>query len=202
MTRAAFALALAVVTIPTAALADDPAARGWVFLADAQGSLAFADGYPNDVQKIGDPSYRVVSGAVGGGRGTFSVLASLHPRVAFGLWATYGAALSSTYLAKVGGGGVRVELLPFSEGWFAPVGFHGSFGVGTSSVERRDGAGTAANTTQSTILVGAFRDMPLATFEHSRLTWGPTAGYGIVFSRDFLHQSFDAGLRLTFVTTP
>ena len=202
MTRAALASALALLSASSIARADDPAARGWVFLADAQGSLAFADGYPNDVQKIGDPAYQVISGALGGGRGTFAALASLHPRVAFGLWGTYGSTLNATYRGKTGGGGVRVELLPFSEGWLAPVGFHGSFGVGSASVERRDGTGSPAETAQSTIMIGAFRDMPLVTFESSRLTWGPTLGYGIVFSRDFLYQSVDAGLRMTFVTAP
>ena len=194
--------ALALASLSSLAHAEDPPGRNWVFLADAQGSLAFASGYPNDIQKIGDPLALTTTGASGGGGGTFAALASLHPRVAFGLFGSYGVALNGTYRSSAAGGGLRVELLPFSEGWLAPLGLHGSFGVGTATAERRDGVGDTAGTTQSLVAVGAFRDMPLATFESSRLTWGPTAGYSVVFSRDFARHSADLGLRLTWVTNP
>jgi hypothetical protein len=195
----AFALPLA---LAGAARADDPAGRGWVFLADVQGSLAFANGYPNDIQKIGDPAYETTTGATGGGVGTFAALASLHPRVAFGLWGAYGAAMNGTYATGLAGGGVRVELLPFSEGWLAPVGLHGSFGVGNAKAERRDGVGDAAGTTQSAVALGVFRDTTLVAFEGSRLTWGPSFGYSTVFSRDFARHAIDAGVRLAYVTNP
>jgi hypothetical protein len=182
--------------------ADEPAGRGWVFLTDVQGSLAFANGYPNDIQKIGDPAYETTTGATGGGTGTFAVLASLHPRVAFGLWGAYGLALNGTYASRLAGGGIRVELLPFGDGWLAPVGFHGSFGVGDANAKRRDDVGDAAGTTQSAVALGLFRDTTLVDFEGSRLTWGPTLGYSTVFSRDFARQAVDAGVRFAFVTKP
>lgn len=202
MKRRSIFAALALASLSSSARAEDPPGRGWVFLADAQGSLAFANGYPNDVQKIGDPLYLTNSGASGGGGATFAALASLHPRVAFGLFGTYGLTLNGTYRTSGAGGGLRVELLPFSEGWLAPLGFHGSFGVGSAKAERRDGTGEAAGTTQSLVALGAFRDTTLATFESSRLTWGPTAGYSAIFSRDFVRHSVDLGLRLTWVTNP
>ncbi len=202
MKRSAVLFALAFASLSSVARAEDPQGRGWVFLADAQASLAFASGYPSDIQKIGDPLYLTTTGASGGGGGTFAALASLHPRVAFGVFGSYGVALNGTYRSSGAGGGVRVELLPFSEGWLAPLGFHGSFGVGNANAERRDGVGDAAGTTQSLVAIGAFRDSTLATFEGSRLTWGPTAGYSAVFSRDFARQSLDLGLRLAWVTNP
>ncbi len=202
MKRSPILAALAIASLSSSARAESPPGRGWVFLADAQGSLAFANGYPSDVQKIGDPLFLTSTGATGGGGATFAALASLHPRVAFGLFGTYGVALNGTYRTSAAGGGLRVELLPFSDGWLAPLGFHGSFGVGTASAEHRDGTGESAGTTQSLVSLGVFRDSTLATLENSRLTWGPTAGYGAVFSRDFVRHALDLGLRLTWVTNP
>jgi hypothetical protein len=196
------ALLLALVCVSSAARAEEPPARSWVFLADAQTSLAFASGYPSDVQKIGDPLFLTTTGASFGGGTTLAALASLHPRVAFGVFGSCGLALNGTYRTSGAGGGLRVELLPFSDGWFAPVGFHSSFGVGNASAERRDGVGDAAGTTQSLVAVGAFRESTLIQFEGSRLTWGPTAGYSAVFSRDFARHSVDLGLRLAWVTNP
>ena len=199
------ALTSLAVLVPTTARAADPAARGWVFLADGQASAVFANGYPSNAQQLGDASNYVSTGAMGGGQGTFAVLSSFHPRVAFGLWGSYGGTWNDLYVSKGGGGGVRVELLPFAEGWLAPVGFHGAFGVGTATVMRRDGTGHGADATQSFVSFGAFRDVPFVTFEtfgHGHLTWGPSLGYDLIFSRDFARHSANAGLRITFATLP
>lgn len=163
-----------------------------------------ASGYPNDLQKIDDPTYYGAGGAMLGQTGTLTVMG------AFTRFLSFGAFVQESTLSSTSGrwrslgysGGFRVEVFPLV--WLSPVladlGVSGSFGVGGGSLKANQGMYPGADGVQSYLGVGLFYELLFAHPGKTRWAIGPSVEYQLITSRPFERSDFFAGVRFTFYT--
>lgn len=187
---------------PDVASLNRPAERrAGVVIGVAPGAgVAALTGYPNNPKYIGNPAAYATSGAMIGGDNALMLMGALADMVNFGIW--YGASTheNDTWRSDGRGIGFRVEGFPLygMGGGFRDFGFAGQFGVGFSSLRRKDTGEEVADGAQSFIGFGPFYEWNLGRGMGGHFALGPFAQYNLITARSIDRHSANFGLRLAF----
>jgi hypothetical protein len=166
--------------------------------------IAGASGYPNDVTKIGDPTYYSASGAMFGASETVLVMGAISDYLNVGFWYSHAPYKNGDWHSSGDGGGLRLEVFPLIALYprLAGLGLFSSFGIGggnlVSSVPGRD----EAKGTQSFLAAGAFYEWSFAKFLGGHFAFGPGAEFDEIWSLPFERHGVVATARLVFYGGP
>jgi hypothetical protein len=162
--------------------------------------LVGASGYPNDINRIGDPSYYSASAWMVGTGATLFVMGALTDYLSFGFWYAHSAASNADWRSSGDGGGLRVEafplvgLLPRLQG----MGLLAQFGLGSGSLTSKRSGLPEANGTQSFAGVGAFYEWSFGHLLGGHFGAGPNLEFDAIWSLPFERHGLTASARLVF----
>jgi len=205
-TTSAAAAALPLGQGPTATEPEAPhRLRSGVVIGLAAGAGAVgASGYPNDLNKIGDPNFYSAGGWMAGTSESVLLLGALTDYLNFGFWYTHESAENKDWRSLGNGGGLRVELFPLVD--LAPrvagLGFLGQFGLGSGFLQSKTLDVPRAGGTQSFIATGALYEWPFGHVLGGHLGAGPTIEYHAIWSQAFERHGLLASVRLVFYGGP
>jgi hypothetical protein len=165
-------------------------------------SMGTAEGYPNDVNFIGDRTYYGAGGfqvgeALGG-----HVLGVFAKELSFGVFGTQGWAVSTSgkWDSFGAGAGFRLEVFPFVSlvQKLANLGFSAMFGLGTARLSAREGSYPGAAGAQSLVGVGVFHEWPALRLGHTHFDVGPAVELHVIPTQPMDRATVFVGLRVTF----
>ena len=200
--------ALAVALSSTAAAAETAPAQkpaenergGFVLGLTGGFAMGTASGYPNDLQKLDNPTFHSDGGFMVGESSGFMMMGAFARELNFGIWLNQSFTSSSAGKSNAYGGGFRVEVFPI--GWLVPalrdLVFIGQFGIGGGNLT--GAAPEAAEGVQSYVGAGAFYEWMFAHPGKTRWVVGPSVEYQLVTSRPFDRPNVVFGLRFALYT--
>ena len=163
-----------------------------------------ASGYPNDLNKIGDPNFYSSSGWMLGNSESVLLMGALTDYLNFGFWYTHESAENKDWRSLGNGGGLRLELFPLVD--LAPrvagLGLLGQFGLGSGFLESKTRDQPRAEGTQSFIATGALYEWPFGHVLGGHLGAGPTIEYHAIWSQAFERHGLLASVRVVFYGGP
>lgn len=156
-----------------------------------------ANGYPNEISKIGNPAYHAESGFAAGPGFEAWIGGALTDWFTFGVGGAYLHAAGTDSTATGGAFLVRVEAFPFYELGLKDLAVFGNFGAGGMSLHGQDQKHAAGGFTS----VGggglAYEVLRLGHF-----AFAPTAEYLLIASQTFTSQQAIVGARVVFYGGP
>jgi hypothetical protein len=176
--------------------------RGLVVGVTGGFAMGTAEGYPNDVNQIGDPAYYGAGGFQVGEAFGGHIMGVFAKELSFGVFGTQGWSISTSgkWESFGAGGGFRIEVFPF--GWLVPqlgnLGIAGMFGLGTATLTAREGAYPGAAGAQSLVGVGVFHEWAVLRMGHTHLDLGPAMELHVIPTQPLDRATVFIGLRITF----
>jgi hypothetical protein len=172
---------------------------------DFGAGLAESSGYPNDVNRIGDPSAYSASGAMLGSGGSVFVMGALADYVNFGVWFGAVRASNGDFRSSGRGGGFRVEAFPLYR--LVPAlkdfGVMARFGIGGANLDTTlPGNYPGADGTQSYLGAGVFQEFRIFKMLGGHVSIGPALDYDAIFSRSIEWHGMTLGGRFVFYGGP
>jgi hypothetical protein len=163
-----------------------------------------ASGYPNDLTKIGDPSYMSAGGWMLGNSESVFLMGALSDYLNFGFWYTHESSQNKDFRSNGNGGGLRVELFPLIAALprLAGLGLLAQFGVGSGFLASKALALPRAEGTQSFIATGVLYEWSFGRVLGGHLGAGPTLEYHAIWSQPFERHGLLASARLVFYGGP
>jgi hypothetical protein len=166
-----------------------------------------ASGYPNDLNKIGDPNFYSSSDWMIGNSESVFLMGALTDYLNFGFWYTHESAESREWRSVGNGGGLRVELFPLVGlvglvSRFSGLGLLAQFGVGSGFLSSKVDPPSRAEGTQSFITAGALYEWSFGHVLGGHLGAGPTLEYHTIWSQPFDRQGLLASARVVFYGGP
>ena len=150
----------------------------------AGGGIATASGYPNSATKIGDPNYYGASGLMTGTGGSLLIMGAIADYLNFGFWFAQSSAENAEWRSNSIGAGFEVDAFPFVflTPTLANLGLLAHFGIGSATLDAKQGTYPGASGVQSCLGVGAFYEWSLGKALGGHFAVGPSLEYDAVYS--------------------
>ena len=168
------------------------------------GSLVGSSGYPNDSNKIGNPSFYSSGGLLAGTSSSLFVMGALTDYLSFGFLYTHAEAANSGWRSTGNAGGLRLEVFPLVGlvPSLAGLGVLGQFGVGGGSLYDKKVGAVSSEGTQSFLSAGAFYEWSFAHLLGGHLAAGPSLDYAAIWSQAFERHGLSLSGRIVFYGGP
>jgi hypothetical protein len=166
--------------------------------------LASSSGYPNNAQKIDDPSFYAASGLMAGTSSSLFVMGALADYLNFGFWLSNARFSNSDWKSTGTGVGFRVEAFPLMTLYprLDGLAVFSTFGLGSAKLTPTDPTRTGADGTQSYLGAGAFYEWSFGHVLGGHFGVGPSLEYDAIFSTAIERHGAVAALRVAFYGGP
>lgn len=159
--------------------------------------LASANGYPNEIAKIGDPAYHATSGFAAGPGFEAWIGGALTDWFTFGVGGAYLHMAGTDSTASGGAFLIRIETFPFYKLGLKDLAVFGNFGAGGLSLDGQDKRHAAAGFASVGGAGLAYEVVRLGHF-----AFAPTAEYMLIASQTLTSQQAIVGARVVFYAGP
>lgn len=162
-------------------------------------ALGVAKGYPNEVEKIDNPTYEASTGFGAGFGLSIWIGGALTDWFTFGVGPTFFNISGSGGHASGGGATLRVEAFPLYAfgGPLRDLAFFGTFGAGGLTIEGEDGERGEGGFTSMASLGSAYE-----LFRAGHFAFAPTVEYQLVRSESIVAHQALLGVRAVFYGGP
>ncbi len=181
--------------------------RGLVVGLSLGAGLGGASGYPNDINRIGDPNYYSASGWMLGSSETLFVMGALTDYLNVGFFLTQGVFRNGDWRSGGTAGGLRLETFPLALVYprLAGLGALAQFGIGGGNLTPAasgQGGAPAVDGTQSFADVGVLYEWAFGHLFGGHFAAGPSLDYQAIWSQPFERHGLVAGARIAFYGGP
>jgi len=168
------------------------------------GGLGGASGYPNDINRIGDPNAYSASGWMVGSSESLFVMGALTDYLNVGFFFGVAAFGNRNWHSRGSSGGLRIEAFPLALAYpsFAGFGIMAQFGIGDASLTSRIPGLPEADGTQSFAAAGVFYERPFWHVLGGHFAAGPSLEFDAMWSQPFERHGLLVSGRLVFCGGP
>jgi len=168
------------------------------------GGLGGASGYPNDINRIGDPNAYSASGWMLGSTESLFVMGALTDYLNVGFFFSEALFGNRNWHSHGSSGGLRIEAFPLALAYpsLAGLGILAQFGIGDANLTSRIPGLPEANGTQSFAAAGVFYEWPFWHVLGGHFAAGPSLDFDATWSQPFERHGLFVSGRLAFCGGP